>query len=420
MAGQLLEDPTALIDCITSLYRGRTMNFVLPPAVAFPDAAVDAILAHRAELPPVPMNLYTMHLPYAYPCTGDINIISSFYAHAEREMPATKSYDVQFSDMYWHYMRTDPSLVITQATAPFEDQDGQLVRSLGPNCDYTWDVIDAGIPVFVVENPALPRVNGNWFPETAVVGVMHTSRPLYAVKGRPSTEDDQAMAALIVDEIPDAATLQLGVGGLAVSVVERIAEVGHTIGGVWTEAIGSWAATLEPGVPVVGTIAFGTAELYEWMNENPDVTMLPARVTNSRDKLQSHRVHSVNQAMKINLSGGTSLIPHYSGQGGGCETTYGAYRSFVAAPHTRKGECNIAVASTAADYALHDPTKRAQYLVTPAGITETWPRWDGDTFHDGSAESVARGIIEDLTPPEFQDELTRGAVRAGILTETET
>ena len=56
----------------------------------------------------------------------------------------------------------------------------------------------------------------------------------------------------------------------------------------------------------------------------------------------------------ITPNGGTSLIPGYSGKGGGAETTYGAPCSFVAAKHVGPD----------LGYPLHDPTQRPRYLVT--------------------------------------------------------
>ena len=97
-------------------------------------------------------------------------------------------------------------------------------------------------------------------------------------------------------------------------------------------------------------------------------------------------MHSINQTMQISPTGGTSLIPGYSGKGGGAETTYGAPVSFVASKNV----------GSDLGYPLHDPTQRPRYLVTGHGIVETWPHWDGDVFFDGSAASIEAAVRANL------------------------
>lgn len=378
---------TALPVILRKLYarKGAPLVIVMPPAVAFPMSVID-------DLPDdVPMTILTMHMPRAYAPRPNIEWVSAFYSHAEREMAKAGNVtqiDANFSDIAAHYLRANPDLLITQATWP----DKYNTRSIGPNADYTLDLIDAGVPVYVIENTNMPRVNGNEFSASIEVGYESTSEPLYTVQGRTATPADHVMAARIAPLIPDGATVQLGVGGLARSIVERI-----EVGAVWTEAIGDWVMTLPAGTPITATIAFGSPELYRWMDGNPDVTMRPASVTNDRDEMRARKVYSVNQAMMIDTNGSTSLTPGYSGKGGGGETTYNAYCSFVAAPDTRKGRCNIGFAG----YPLHDVTQRPRYLVTTQGIVDTWP-------HEGfmaTQGEIAEAVIDTLVAPPHRYEL---------------
>jgi acyl-CoA hydrolase len=255
----------------------------------------------------------------------------------------------------------------------------------------------------VIENSNMPAVKGNHFTGN-VIGSQQSSQPLYTVKGRAATDADRAMADHIAPLIPAGSTCQLGVGGLARSIVERV-----SIGAVWTEAIGDWVMDLPAWTPITGTIAFGSAELYEWMDNNPAVTMRPARVTNGYAEMRQHRVYSVNQAMMIGLDGGTSLRPGYSGLGGGAETTRNAYRSFVAAPETRKGKCNIGHAG----YTLHHPSQRAEYLVTTQGIINTRPHWTAGEFFDGTSASVSELVTHYLAAPEHRAALEAPIRNAG-------
>ena len=364
-----------IIDSLKTVHKGRPLNVVMPPAVGFPTPVMDTILDSGMDI-----NIYTMHMPRAYPNTPDnIKIISTFYSHAERSMLNVYPYDCQFSDMAWHFMRAQPDLVVAQTTGP----DAYGMRSLGMNNDYTGDIIKQHVPVHVVENSNMPRLQCNWINNTHVIGVTRTDEPLYTVPRRGSSPTDQAIANYIVKHLPDRFTAQLGVGGLAESIVAAVAP---RIREVWGELVSTWVMDLAPATQIVGTIGFGTPELYEWCDDNPNVMMLPARITNNREQLQAHDVVSINQTMQISPNGGTSLIPGYSGKGGGAETTYGAPTSFVAA---RRVGPNLG-------YPLHDPTQRPRYLVTGHGIVETWPHWDGDTFFDGSTESIDAAIRREL------------------------
>ena len=266
---------TTILDSLRKVRKDRPLNVVMPPAVGFPTPVMDEIIHSGMDI-----NIYTMHMPKAYHDIPDnIRIISTFYSAAERSMAGEVApYDCQFADMSWHFLRTQPDLVVTQATSAIFG-----MRSLGMNNDYTGDVIRAGVPIHVVENQNMPRLRSSVFGPRNVIGVTVTDEPLYTVPRRGQSPPEKAIAGHIDEHLPAQFCAQLGTGGLAESIV---ALSGHRIIEVWGELVSTWVMDLAPRTRIVGTLGFGTLELYEWCNNNPYVQLLPARVTNSRESLR--------------------------------------------------------------------------------------------------------------------------------------
>jgi len=375
-----------LIGTLNKLTNRKTINVVMPPAVGFPVEAAQEIFERRGELVAEQINIYTMHIPHDFARwmadnkNDTIKVISTFGK-------ADSTYDVQFMDMARHILMAKPVAVIAQCTTPFKvSWSSPVTRSLGMNSDFTWDVIQAGVPVIAVENSNMPRVNGNWFTEDKVVDVLYTDRPLHVETERPTTPTDRIVAQHILSKLPAKFTAQLGKGGLANEVI-RIA--GERINEYWGELITDAAMKLTNASEITATLGFGTPEFYKWCDNNPRVWMLPARITNSLIELQNHKVVSINQTRRITTRGGTSIPYGISGKGGGGETTYGAWMSFVASCSSKPVVSDFVPEG---EMPLHDPTKRPRYLVNRNGIVETWPHWDGEEFFDGTPEAIKEAV----------------------------
>ena len=62
------------------------------------------------------------------------------------------------------------------------------------------------------------------------------------------------------------------------------------------------AGALDPGQPVTGSFAFGSADLYTWMDRNPDVRMLRTETVNDPAQIARRpRMTSVNGALQVDL-----------------------------------------------------------------------------------------------------------------------
>lgn len=365
---------------LTVLSGRKTINVVMPPAVGFPVEAAQEMFDKRDQLIAEHINIYTMHIPaeFTVPVVEGIKVISTF----GRQTDAVSIYDVQFMDMARHILMTEPVCVIAQCTGPFMVGEGTFVRSLGMNSDYTWDVIKAGVPVIAVQNSNMPRVLGNWFPEGIVVDVLYTDAPLHTETERPTTDTDRVVAQHILSKLPNIFTAQLGKGGLASEVI-RVA--GDRIEEYWGELITPSVRKLYNAKCITATLGFGDADFYKWCDNNELVWLLPARITNCQKHLQNRRVVSINQTRRITTRGASSIPYGISGKGGGGETTYGAWMSFVASCSSKPVISDFVPEG---EMPLHDATKRPRYYVTKNGIVETWPHWDNNEFFDGTPEAI--------------------------------
>lgn len=117
-----------------------------------------------------------------------------------------------------HYYRDSatPSRVAMFQVAPM-DKHGYF--NFGPNASHMAAVCERAEIIIVEVNENMPRCLGG-FEEgihiSQVAMIVEGSNPAIDATGAaaPATEVDEAVAKYIVDEIPDGACLQLGIGGM--------------------------------------------------------------------------------------------------------------------------------------------------------------------------------------------------------------
>ncbi len=110
--------------------------------------------------------------------------------------------------------------------------------------------------------------------------------------GGAATEIDQAVAKLIVDEIPNGACLQLGIGGMPNAVGSMIAESDLKDLGVHTEMYVDAFVDIARAGKINGSkknidrfrqvygFGAGTQKMYDYLDENPELMSAPVSYTN--------------------------------------------------------------------------------------------------------------------------------------------
>ena len=238
-----------------------------------------------------------------------------------------------------------------------------------------------------------------------------------------------AMSQYILDEIPDGACLQIGIGGVANAVTYGLRTKNDL--GCHTEMMSDALMVLmQEGVinnsrpkfiphrSVVG-FAFGSKALYEFLDHNEKMYFGPFPVVNHPANIaQNENMISINTAMSIDLFGQVAaegIGPHqFSGTGGQGDYIRGAQmskggKSFLAFKSTVGQNPDGSLKSRIVPYfppatIVTTPRSDVQYVVTEQGVVNLKPLTTRDR---------ARALI-DLAHPDCRPELVEAAKKLGI------
>ncbi|RHR10393.1 butyryl-CoA:acetate CoA-transferase [Pseudoflavonifractor sp. AF19-9AC] len=313
------------------------------------------------------------------------------------------------------------------------DSHGNFSYALGAS--HLADMLEKAKTIIVEVNQNLPWVYGLTGCEINIQDVDYVvegeNPPVAQLGGGGEPTDvDRAVAKLIVEQIPNGACLQLGIGGMPNTVGSMIAQSDLKDLGVHTEMyvdgfvdlamagkITGKNKTLDKGRQVYA-FAAGTQKLYDYVNRNPDVMAAPVDYTNDvRVIAQLDNFISINNAIDIDLFGQVNAesagLKHISGTGGQLDFVMGAYlskggKSFICLSSTVTGKdgtvkSRIVPTLTPGSIAT-DPRSCVQYLVTEYGMINlkglsTWER--------------AEAIIS-IAHPDFREQLIQDAEKMHI------
>ena len=340
---------------------------------------------------------------------------------------------IRYSELPRYYRDSKtPSNVAMFQVAPM-DEHGFF--NFGPNASHMAACCEKADTIIVEVNKNMPRCLGG-FEESIHISqvdmIVEGSNPDIASMGAaaPATDVDQAVAKYIVNEIPDGACLQLGIGGMPNAVGSLIAESDLKDLGVHTEMYVDAFVDIAKAGKITGlrknidkgrqVYAFGagTQKLYDYVNENPECMSAPVDYTNDIRQISAlDNFMSINNAVDIDLYGQINAESagkkQISGACGQLDFVLGAYlsnggKSFICMSSTFKkkdGTVESRIKPTLDNGSIVTDTRaNVHYFVTEYGIVN---------LKGLSAWQKTEAIIS-VAHPDFRDQLIKEAEKMHI------
>ncbi len=317
-----------------------------------------------------------------------------------------------------------PSDAVGVVVSPM-DEHGYFSLSLG--VDYTWEALQKAKKIIVEVNQQAPRCYGNCqLHVSKVTHIVECPNPIPELPSAPLTEIDKTIGNYVAELIEDGSTLQIGFGGVPNAVCKALENKKDL--GIHTEmvtegimelaecgAVNNSKKTWNRG-KLIGTFAWGTQRLYEFMHENPMVEMHPVDYTNNPFNIARHdNMVAINSTIEVDLLGqccSESMGPkQWSSTGGQVDFFRGANiskggKGFVTMPSTAKRGTISRIVPMLTQGAVVTTNKNdVDHVVTEYGVAK---------LRGKSLRERAKALIA-ITHPDFQEELRTAAQKMNLI-----
>lgn len=345
---------------------------------------------------------------------------------------ARKAVNGGYADLFPTYYRDIPRHIRAEyeydafcvAVSPM-DSHGYF--SLALNGSYAEAMIDKAKRIFIEVNEKQPRcLCGTQLHISQVDAIVENTHELPVLPPVVLDETSITIGNLIAEQIPDGACIQLGIGaipdatGMALKAKKDL--------GIHTEMFtDSMVELIECGAvnnsrkqihrgKTVTTFAYGSKRIYDFIDDNPAVEILPVDYVNDPEVIcKNDNMISINAALEVDFFGQVCAesvgTKHMSGSGGQVDYVRGACqskggKSFIAFTSTAKGGTISKIKPILTPGAICTTSKNdVDYIVTEYGIAHL----RGRSLSDRTRQLIA------IAHPDFRDELTFEAKKRGIL-----
>lgn len=358
---------------------------------------------------------------------GKVNGVSWFSSGGAR-----KAINAGYADYIPNYYRDIPKIIrenyeYDAFCISVSPMDSHGYFSLATTCSYSEAMISKAKRIFVEVNAMQPRAVCNTQLHVSMVdAIVENSHPMPVLPSAKLDETSITIGNIIAEQIPDGACIQLGIGSIP-DATGMALKTKHDLG-IHTEmftdsmveliecgAVNNSRKQIHPGKTVT-TFAFGSQRIYDYINDNPAIMILPVDYVNDPNVIcRNDNMISINAAIEVDLWGQVCAesvgTKHMSGSGGQVDYVRGACqsrggKSFIAFASTAKGSTISKICPTLAAGAVVTTSKNdVDYVVTEYGLAHL----RGKSLGERAKQLIA------IAHPDFRDQLTFEAKKRGML-----
>lgn len=310
------------------------------------------------------MSVYFMQPGFAKHDTGNVHFTPMTYSQIQQSLTMPEAIDT----------------VLLQVAPP--DEHGQC--SLGPQGEFLPSVLANCSKILAVINPNVPSLpNSPSIAFDKISAYTESDTPLPVYDAGSENAVSQAIADNIASLIPNGATLQCGLGKVPNQLMAALSQ--HQQLRIHSGMVSDSLLrlidndVLEPGSPIISTVALGSEEFYKQLLDIPQLEICGVeRSHNAALLAAAPKLHVVNSAIEVDLCGqvNAEMLNGKSMSGpGGLPDFAAAARaqadglSIIALPAADpSGEHSRLVASLATGTSITIPQYNVDAVVTEYGI----------------------------------------------------
>ncbi|MGR8947929.1 MAG: acetyl-CoA hydrolase/transferase family protein [Gammaproteobacteria bacterium] len=298
-----------------------------------------------------------------------------------------------------------PDVVVVQCSRPLDDGTVSLGISVGPNLDF----IRSAKVVIAEINSNMPVTCGDSKVAIDAIDYAYESGTALCEYQSPvASEIDRKIVDHIMSLVRDDSWVQVGIGSVPELAMVELAECKgiNLLSGLLTGGLKTFMENARHTPKIIAGELAGTAEFYQFCDENEHIQMAPTSVTHDVAAVaRLARFTSINSAIEIDLMGqtnGEAIGPvQISGVGGALDYIEAANWceegiSIIALPSaTNDGKHSKIVSKFDAGMAVTAPRYCTDYVITEYGIAKLKGK---DLFQRAEA-------LIDIAHPDFRDAL---------------
>ncbi len=313
--------------------------------------------------------------------------------------------------------REEPLWKIDIAMVQVSPPDEHGFCSMGISVGTDKSAVESANIVIAQVNPQMPRTLGDSFLDLSQLNYpVEHDEPLLELVFLDRSAVAERIAKYISPLIEDGSTIQTGMGRIP-NLVLRHLEPKKDLG-IHTEvltdshlhliragAITGLSKTINHG-KIVASFCMGSREVYDFVNNNPEVEVYPTEYVDNRKLISRHdRMVAINSALEIDLSGQicAESIGHkvYSGIGGYVDFMNGASnandgKTLIVLPSTSSdGRKSRIVSHLTNGAGVISPRSTVHYVVTEFGVAY---------LHGKTIRERALALIN-IAHPRFREQL---------------